>query len=90
MQNPVPFAKKQSKHMGFPLFHTLLENDMTYLVTYDGYVGKNENLTEAYNELRDYVGNDIDVNYCQFYEATEIKVVMEIKPVITSTIKKVK
>jgi hypothetical protein len=63
---------------------------MTYLCSYEGYVGVSPDLTEAFNILRDLAGNDINVSDCDFYEATKITAVMEVKPVITSTIKKVK
>jgi hypothetical protein len=63
---------------------------MIYIATNEGAIGISEDITEAFNELKDEVGNFLSVQECTFYEAKEIKVVQEIKQVPISTIKKAK
>jgi len=59
-----------------------------YLATYEESYGMGKTLNEAYKDLQDNCDDNIDIDYCLFYEAKEIKVVHEIKAVQVTTVRK--
>jgi hypothetical protein len=92
MLNPVPYVKKQSRHMEFLLFHIPLENKM--FICFDDYnIGKDETLELAFKDYQNNGGEYApDDNEVTWFEGEYIKVKTSItKETITnSTIKKVK